>query len=92
MQEISEHTSDFVMIEGRKSVSVGGVTDVVEFDENAIVLNTEGGELIIEGSELKISVLDMEKKQLEAKGKIDSAIYSDGNTQKKKGLFSKFSK
>ncbi|MBR0236243.1 MAG: sporulation protein YabP [Clostridia bacterium] len=91
MQGTSELKSN-IIIENREKISISGVTDVVEFDDSGIMLRTEAGNLIVEGSGIQISVLDVESGRLEAVGKIDSASYSDRETPKKKGLFSRFAK
>lgn len=81
-----------VSIDCRKQISISGVTDVVEFDEGSIILNTEGGKLLVEGSGLQITTLDVESGKLCAAGKIDALLYGDGNEKKSRGLFSRILK
>ena len=44
-----------VILEGRKNLTISGVTDVDSFDERCISLYTQLGELVIKGRELHIN-------------------------------------
>ncbi len=61
-----------------------GVTDVVSFDESAILLETDLGMLTLKGKELHISRLSLETGEVDVDGKIDSMVYS-GNGPAAKG-------
>ena len=87
-----ECKNHIISIDCRKQIAISGVTDVMEFDEGSIILNTEGGKLLVEGSGLKITALDVESGKLCAAGKIDALIYSDGHEKKSRGLFSRILK
>lgn len=87
-----ECKNHIITIDCRKQISISGVTDVIEFDEGSIVLNTEGGKLLVEGSTLQITTLDVESGKLCATGKIDAIMYSDGSEKKSRGLLSHFAK
>ena len=50
-QEAADH---HVILEGRASLSVSGVEEVESFDENAIVMRTAQGTLVVRGEELHI--------------------------------------
>ena len=50
-----------LVLSDRHSGSVTGVNDVVSFDENEIVLDTEMGLLTIRGKELHVKRLTLEK-------------------------------
>lgn len=79
-----------VLISERKHIELCGVTDVISFDENSILLSTVCGKLEIEGAELHISVLNVKDSQIKIDGKINGLFYYD-ETEKseKKGLFSR---
>jgi len=62
--------------ENRKSGSFTGVTDVVNFDANEIILDTELGRLTIKGKELHVNRLDLQKKEVEIDGTVDMLQYS----------------
>ena len=54
-----------LILQNRKSGSFTGVTDVVNFDANEIILDTELGRLTIKGKELHVNRLDLQKKEVE---------------------------
>jgi sporulation protein YabP len=71
----------------RKQLEVNGIIDVVRFDDLAVVLQTVCGELTVEGSGLKMSVLDTDKGIVSLDGQVDSIYYSDDIKETKKKLF-----
>ena len=71
----------------RKHLDVNGVIDVIRFDDVAVVLQTVCGELTVEGSGLKMSVLDKEKGIVSLDGQVDSIYYSEETNETKKRLF-----
>ena len=73
----------------RKEMTVNGVNEVVSFDEQDIHLVTVGGEMFIEGSEIKIDVLDVDKGVVTLNGKIDAIYYSGDDKKEKSGFFGK---
>ena len=74
----------------RNKLTLTGVTEVVSFDDISVVMITEGGDMTVEGSDLKIGVLDTERGVVAIDGKINALFYDDGNaTNEKKGLFGK---
>ena len=60
-----------LILQNRKSGSFTGVTDVVNFDANEIILDTELGRLTIKGKELHVNRLDLQKKEVEIDGTVD---------------------
>jgi sporulation protein YabP len=76
-----------VTIEGREKLAVTGVKDVASFDDNTVVLDTEGGGLTIKGTDLHINRLSVEDGNLFIEGFIISCIYSDKLDVKKTGSF-----
>lgn len=72
-----------VAVTGRKSGTVSGISDVLSFDENEIVLDTDMGLLTVRGKELHISRLTLELGEADMEGKIDSLVYSERGHKKK---------
>ncbi|MBR2719331.1 MAG: YabP/YqfC family sporulation protein [Clostridia bacterium] len=68
-------------IDRRARATLTGVTDVESFDENAVILHTHGGRLVLTGSGLHVSSLQLEEGRLLLEGTIDSAGY-EGATRK----------
>ena len=73
-------------LDRREKAVLTGVTDVERFDENEIVLHTHGGRLVLTGSGLHVSSLQLEEGRLLVDGAIDGATY-EGITLRKKGGF-----
>lgn len=80
-----------LVINNRKTSMVTGVMDVLSFDLNEVLLETEQGMLMVKGSDLHVNRLSLEKGEVDLSGNIDSVAYSDvhnhGKTQE--NLFSK---
>ena len=70
----AQGTAHRVMIQGRHSGTISGVSDVLSFDLNEIVLQTTQGMLMIRGQELHMNRLTLE---VDIEGKIDSFVYSE---------------
>lgn len=66
-----------ISLQDRRKLTVSGVEDVESFDENAVVLQTVGGLLILRGSALHIDKLSIEGGELLVTGRIDSLVYED---------------
>ena len=64
----------------RSSAQMTGVLDVISFDTNEIVMDTEEGLLMIRGEDLHVNHLTLEKGEVNIDGHVDSLIYS--NSQK----------
>lgn len=66
-----------VSLLGRKTCALNGVVDVLAFDVNEIILETEQGMLVIKGSELHVTRLSLEKGEVDVEGRVDSLAYSE---------------
>ena len=73
-QEAADH---HVILEGRASLSVSGVEEVESFDENAIVMRTAQGTLVVRGEELHIEKLSLDGGDLRVEGMVHSLTYED---------------
>ena len=76
-----------ILIRSRKHIDITGVKDVISFDDRAVVMTTSGGDMTVEGDELKIGVLDTEKGIVSVDGKISAVIYYDDDPTEKRKLF-----
>ena len=61
----------------RRQLSMTGVSEVVSFDDTAVVLRTELGTLVIQGSELQLKTLSLEGGQVAVEGSISALIYEE---------------
>ena len=66
-----------LVIHNRKTSAVTGVLDVLSFDLNEILLETEQGMLMVKGTDLHVNRLSLEKGEVDWSGNIDSVSYSD---------------
>lgn len=66
-----------IILENRGSMSISGITDVDSFDEKAICLYTQMGELTIQGRELHIDSMSVETGDMTITGDIWSIVYGD---------------
>lgn len=83
MEESKFTGSHKMQMINRKECFLTGVKDVISFDTEAILLETEMGMLTIHGKELHIKRLTLEKKETDVEGMIDSFVYSDYDKYKK---------
>lgn len=81
----SNRSAHRVEMKSRESMEVQGVTDVISFDEQAVVLSTVCGNMEIDGSSLHIHVLSMEQGIVTMDGRIDSITYYEQNSEEKNG-------
>ena len=72
-------------LENRNAASLTGVREVVSFDENQVVMDTDMGLLTIKGKDLHVSRLTVEKGELEVEGQVDSLAYSSNESYRKTG-------
>ena len=64
-------------LDGRNRLSVTGVTDVLSFDEGAVLLRTEMGILTVQGRELRLKTLSPEGGQVTVEGNVASLVYEE---------------
>ena len=84
-EKISSGRLHRLVLSDRHTGSVTGVNDVVSFDENEIVLDTDMGLLTVRGKELHVKRLTLEKGELEREGQLDSLNYSSNAALKRSG-------
>lgn len=83
-----------LVLGNRKNAAITGVTDVLAFDLQEVLLETTQGMLMIRGNDLHISRLTLEKGEVDVDGRIDSMTYSEnaGYAAKQESLFSRLFK
>ncbi len=74
-----------LVINNRKTSMVTGVLDVLAFDLNEVLLETEQGMLMVKGKDLHVNRLSLEKGEVDLTGHIDSVAYSEVQQSSKKG-------
>ncbi len=61
----------------RKQLTVSGVTEVVSFDETAVIARTGLGTLVVQGKDLQLKTLLPEGGQVSVEGGISALIYEE---------------
>ena len=69
-----------VTLDRRENISVTGVLDVISFDEEAIVIDTELGILILKGAGLHVNKLNLDNGELEIDGEITALNYEESHS------------
>ena len=75
-------------LDDRKKLSLEGICDVIGFDDRTVQLVTVRGALTVEGKDLKISDLSLEKGIAEISGDIGAILYLEDTKKEKGGFFS----
>ena len=89
-KNISRHA---VNLTRRENLMSTGIIDVISFDEEIIIAETELGMMIIKGINLHVNHLNLEKGELAIDGEVSSINYEDtGGYAKGKGGNSLFGK
>ena len=82
-----------VILENREKLSISGVLDVLSFDDQIVILETELGLLTVKGENLRINKLSIDTSETIVNGNIMQIAYSENTMEKKgEGLFSKIFK
>lgn len=76
-----------IVIENREKMTISGVTDVLSFDDQIIILETNLGLLTIKGENLKINKLNIDTSDFSLNGRILGISYSDGTFTGKQNNF-----
>ena len=76
-------------LENRENLTLSGVTDVSEFNENIIIVSTSMGVLTVCGDNLKIDMLSVETGDMKIKGEIDKIEYGDEELHSEGGFWSR---
>ena len=79
MEEREMPKAHKLVVNNRKTSMVTGVLDVLSFDLNEILLETEQGMLMVKGTDLHVNRLSVEKGEVDLSGNIDSIAYSSVN-------------
>ena len=66
-----------IILENREKMSITGVSDVLSFDDQIIIVETDLGLLTIKGENLKINKLNIDTSDFTLNGKINSISYSE---------------
>ena len=72
-----------LILENREKLSISGVLDVLSFDDQVVIVETELGLLTVKGENLRINKLSIDTSEVIVEGDISSLTYSDSKTSEK---------
>ena len=82
-----------IVLENRKKLSVSGVNDVLSFDDQVVMVDTELGLLTVKGENIRINKLSLDTAEVTIEGEISNLSYSQNKQEKSTGtLLSKIFK
>ena len=84
-KSISNNVIQNLVLENREKLSVSGVLDVLSFDDQVVIIETELGLLTIKGEDLRINKLSIDTSEAVVEGDIFSMNYSKKEMEKKGG-------
>ena len=76
-----------LVLENRNRLNISGVLDVLSFDDQIIILETELGMLTVKGDNLRINKLSIDTSEVIVEGEIISLEYSNKDLDKKNESF-----
>lgn len=82
-----------LILENREKLTITGVLDVLSFDDQIVILETELGLLTIKGENLRINKLSIDSEEVIIEGEIINLGYTEKDIDKKNSsLFGKIFK
>ena len=82
-----------LVLENRNKLNVTGVKDVLSFDDEVIIMETELGLLTIKGENLKINKLSIDTGDVIIEGEVNNLGYNDhSKREQEKSILSKIFK
>ena len=76
-----------IVLENREKLSISGVLDVLSFDDQIVILETELGLLTVKGENLRINKLSLDTSEVTIDGAIYQLAYSEKDSMEKGGGF-----
>ena len=61
----------------RKALTMTGVTEVVSFDDGAVILKTGLGTLVVQGKDLQLKTLSLDGGQVAVDGHVTALVYEE---------------
>ncbi len=76
-----------LILENREKLNISGVLDVLSFDDQLILLETQLGLLTVKGEKLRVNKLNLDSEEVIVDGLIQSLSYSNNELGKKNSNF-----
>ena len=84
---ISTSVIQNLILENRGKLSISGVLDVLSFDDQVVMVETELGLLTVKGENLRINKLSIDTSEVMVEGTISLLSYSNKESEKEKTSF-----
>jgi sporulation protein YabP len=81
-----------IHIDARQRLEITGVTQVVTFNEDSVILHTTMGTLNIKGKGMKVNKLNVDNGDMSIEGEIAALIYTNKETANKESIIKKLFK
>ena len=91
-KSMSNTTIQNLVLENREKLSISGVLDVLSFDDQVVIVETELGLLNVKGENLRINKLSLDTSEVIVEGDVYSLFYSEKSSDKKSSLIGKIFK
>ena len=85
--QLKNDTIQNVILENRRKLSISGVLDVLSFDDQIVILETQLGMLTVKGEDLRINKLSIDTTEVVIEGTINNLNYSEKQDKKSSGSF-----
>ena len=84
-RQLTNNVIQNLVLENRGKLNVSGVIDVLSFDDQIVIIETELGLLSVKGESLRINKLSLDTSEVAVEGDIYSLTYSDRGPDRKNG-------
>lgn len=74
-----------LILENREKLSISGVNDVLSFDDQIVILETQLGLLTVKGENIRINKLSLDSEEVVVEGEINNLSYSEKDMERKNG-------
>ena len=83
-KSMANTTIQNLVLENREKLSISGVQDVLSFDDQVVIVETELGLLNVKGENLHINKLSIDTSEVVEEGEIYNLSYSEKSLDKNK--------
>mgnify|MGYP003522560356 CR=1 FL=1 len=91
-QQVTDNKIQNLVVENRSKLSVTGVTDILSFDDQIVIIDTNMGMLTVKGIDLRINKLNIDTNDIIVEGTINSLTYSEKIDKKASNIIGKIFK
>lgn len=88
-KQTKDKTKGEIIMRARAELDIVGVDEVINFDEEQVHLKSVDGEMMVEGTGIKIDTLDTERGVVKLNGRINAIYYASDPDKAKKGFLGK---